>query len=72
MYLGNHLIDSIPIKLSTVVLPGYLGHLKRKLEKKHSHLILSSGIEPEYFVYTNFTSLTSLSSPSISVTKENK
>ncbi|MFL5788073.1 MAG: hypothetical protein ACJ748_08470 [Flavisolibacter sp.] len=69
MYLANRLVDSIPIKISTVVLPGYLGHLKRKLERKHTELIKSSGIEPEYFVYTSFSSLTPVSS-TISLPKE--
>jgi hypothetical protein len=53
MYIGANHVDSIPLKISTVVLPGYLGMLKRRLESKHSSLISSAGIEPEYFIYNN-------------------
>jgi hypothetical protein len=53
MYIGNNQVDSIPVNLSTVVLPGYLGMLKRKLEKKHAGLITKSGIEAEYFIYNS-------------------
>ena len=51
MYIGKNQVDSIPLNLSTVVLPGYLGMLKRKLENKHSSLIIDADIEPEYFIY---------------------
>jgi hypothetical protein len=53
MYIGKNQVDSIPLKLSTVVLPGYLGMLKRKLENKHSSLISDAGVEPEYFIYNS-------------------
>ena len=53
MYIGKNQVDSIPLKLSTVVLPGYLGMLKRKLESKHSTLISDADVEPEYFIYNN-------------------
>ena len=53
MYIGKNQVDSIPLNLSTVVLPGYLGMLKRKLENKHSSLISNAEVEPEYFIYNN-------------------
>jgi len=53
MYIGKNQVDSIPLNLSTVVLPGYLGMLKRRLESKHSSLISDADVEPEYFIYNN-------------------
>ena len=50
MFLGNDYLDSMPLDFTKVSIPGYLGALKRQLEKKYAELIASSGTKPEYFV----------------------
>jgi hypothetical protein len=50
MILGNDYIDTLPIDFTLVSVPGYLGALKRQLEKQYKELIQSSGTKPDYFV----------------------
>lgn len=50
MYLGNDLIDSIPININQLSQPGYLGKFKRVLKDKYAHLILESSLQPEFLV----------------------
>ncbi len=50
MYLCNDLIDSVPLNVKKITFPGYLGNIKRKLEKKYISLITQSDIEPEFLV----------------------
>ncbi len=33
MYLCNDLIDSIPLNIERIIFPGYIGNIKRELEK---------------------------------------
>jgi hypothetical protein len=50
MYLGNDLIESIPLDVSRISKPGYVGHYKRILKKKYSELIRQFSDPPEFFV----------------------
>jgi hypothetical protein len=50
MFLGNDMIDSIPVNTDQLSLPGYLGRFKRVLKEKHADLIRESGTPPEFLV----------------------
>jgi hypothetical protein len=50
MYLGNDLIESVPIRLDQLSQPGYLGKYKRVLKEKHAQLISESCTGPEFLV----------------------
>jgi len=50
MYLGNDLIDSIPLNIQQLSQPGYLGKFKRVLKSKHMAAIRESGGSPEFLV----------------------
>ncbi|MGN6163120.1 MAG: hypothetical protein ACTHOF_01135 [Flavisolibacter sp.] len=50
MYLGNDLIDSIPVNFYQLSQPGYLGKFKRVLKDKHAAVIRESPIHPEFLV----------------------
>jgi hypothetical protein len=50
MYLGNDLIESIPIHFDQLSQPGYLGKFKRVLKEKHAELIQQSASHPEFLV----------------------
>lgn len=52
MYLNNDCIDSVPIDKSCITLPGYMGHFIKMLRQKHERLLLRSGGEPEFLVYS--------------------
>ena len=50
MYLGNDLIEAVPLHSDKIPQPGYLGHFKRQLKEKYASLILESTIHPEFLV----------------------
>lgn len=50
MYLGNDLIESIPLEHAHVPKPGYLGSFKRNLKMKYSELIQQFSEPPEFLV----------------------
>ena len=50
MYLGNDLIESIPVRDDQISQPGYLGRFKRALKEKYEELLLQSGERPEFLV----------------------
>ena len=50
MYLGNDLIDSVPVNLYDLSKPGYLGKFKRQLKQKHLSLIQEANEQPEFLV----------------------
>lgn len=50
MYLGNDLIESVPVSEEHVSQPGYLGKFKRMLKEKYADLIRESEVRPEFFV----------------------
>ena len=50
MYIGNDLIEAIPLEQENLRLPGYLGKFKRSLKSKYSELISQSPQPPEFLV----------------------
>ena len=50
MYIGNDLIESVPLDKERVPVPGYLGKIKRHLKDKYQHLIEESSDRPEFLV----------------------
>jgi hypothetical protein len=50
MYIGNDLIESVPLDKDRVPVPGYLGNIKRQLKEKHSELITESAERPDFLV----------------------
>jgi hypothetical protein len=50
MFLGNDMIDSVPVQMNQLSLHGYLGRFKRVLKEKHADLIRESGTPPEFLV----------------------
>jgi SAM-dependent MidA family methyltransferase len=50
MYLGNDLIDSIPVNMYDLSKPGYLGRFKRQLKQRHIDLIQEANEQPEFLV----------------------
>lgn len=50
MYIGNDLIESIPLNLENISVPGYLGSFKRSLKVKYSDLIQQFSTPPDFLV----------------------
>jgi hypothetical protein len=50
MYLGNDLIEAVPLNEESIPQPGYLGKFKRMLKEKYADLIRESGITPDFLV----------------------
>ncbi|MEI9945460.1 MAG: hypothetical protein WDN26_14740 [Chitinophagaceae bacterium] len=50
MYLGNDLIESVPVDEKDVRIPGYLGKFKRSLKVKYEELIQQHQVSPEFLV----------------------
>ena len=50
MYLGNDLIDSVPVNMYDLSKPGYLGKFKRQLKQRHLELIQEANEQPEFLV----------------------
>jgi hypothetical protein len=50
MYLGNDLIEAVPVNTKDLRVPGYLGKFKRNLKLKYRELIMSSPEPPEFLV----------------------
>jgi hypothetical protein len=50
MYVGNDLIESVPLEKGRISKPGYLGHYKRILKEKHRALLSISMEQPEFLV----------------------
>lgn len=50
MYLGNDLIESIPLNESKIAEPGYLGGFKRQLKQKHLELMQLTLLQPEFLI----------------------
>ncbi|MCY7310063.1 MAG: hypothetical protein SGI96_17135 [Bacteroidota bacterium] len=51
MYLGNDLIESVPLNDQDLKIPGYLGKFKRNLKIKYNELLLTAPEPPEFLVY---------------------
>ena len=50
MYLGNDLIEAIPLEEARIPKPGYVGQFKRNLKIKHRDLIRKCKTPPEFLV----------------------
>lgn len=50
MYIGNDLIEAVPLQSENLRQPGYLGKFKRYLKVKYSDLISQSPEAPEFLV----------------------
>jgi hypothetical protein len=50
MYIGNDLIESVPLEDDRVRIPGYLGQFKRSLKMKYHELIRQQEDPPEFLV----------------------
>lgn len=50
MYLGNDLIEAVPVNEKDLRVPGYLGKFKRYLKQKYDSLIRTSAEPPEFLV----------------------
>ncbi len=50
MYLGNDLIDSVPVNMYDLSKPGYLGRFKRQLKQRHLELIQEANEQPDFLV----------------------
>ncbi len=50
MFLGNDHIESISVNPSKISVPGYLGHLKRKLKEKYQSLLQESEDAVEFLI----------------------
>jgi len=50
MYLGNDLIEAVPLQSESIPLPGYLGQFKRLMKEKYAELISQSDVRPEFLV----------------------
>jgi hypothetical protein len=50
MYVGNDLIESVPLEKGRISKPGYLGHFKRVLKEKHKDLLCQFPDPPEFLV----------------------
>ena len=50
MYIGNDLIEAVPLQQEGLRQPGYLGKFKRNLKIKYSELISQSPTPPEFLV----------------------
>ena len=50
MYLGNDLIEAVPLQKEALRQPGYLGKFKRHLKIKYNELISQFPEPPEFLV----------------------
>ena len=50
MYLGNDLIEAVPVNVLDLRMPGYLGKFKRSLKLKYQQLLQQASEPPEFLV----------------------
>ena len=50
MYIGNDLIEAVPLDDEKIPKPGYLGSFKRNLKLKHRELLQQYPDPPEFLV----------------------
>ena len=50
MYLGNDLIEAVPVNVLDLRVPGYLGKFKRSLKLKYQQLLQQASEPPEFLV----------------------
>ena len=51
MYIGNDLIEAVPINKQDLKVPGYLGKFKRNLKLKYQELLKMTPDPPEFLVF---------------------
>jgi hypothetical protein len=51
MYIGNDMIQSMPIDYGMITQPGYLGNIVRQLKIENSSRIIGCALEPEFFIF---------------------
>ncbi len=51
MYLGNDLIEAVPLNDRDLRVPGYLGKFKRHLKLKYQELLKMTPDQPEFLVF---------------------
>ena len=50
MYIGNDLIEAVPVDSLRLSIPGYLGSFKRQLKQKYQGLLQETPEQPEFLV----------------------
>jgi hypothetical protein len=50
MYIGNDLIEAVPLQEEYIPKPGYVGNFKRRLKMKYSELIRQYPDPPEFLI----------------------
>ena len=50
MYIGNDLIEAVPLETDRISKPGYLGQFKRTLKLKYNDLIQQYAEKPDFLV----------------------
>jgi hypothetical protein len=50
MYIGNDLIEAVPLDKEKIQRPGYLGQFKRTLKMKYNELIRQYSNPPEFLI----------------------
>ena len=50
MYVGNDLIESIPLDQENIPKRGYLGSIKRSLKEKYREMLMQFADPPEFLV----------------------
>lgn len=50
MYIGNDLIEAIPVDVTRLSIPGYLGGFKRQLKQKYRALLQEATGQAEFLV----------------------
>lgn len=50
MFLGNDLIEAIPLEKEHIPVPGYLGNFKRALKEKYRETIMSAPQPPDFYI----------------------
>jgi hypothetical protein len=50
MFIGNDLIEAVPVNQKDLKVPGYQGKFKRYLKQKYEVLLKTSSTPPEFLV----------------------
>lgn len=50
MFIGNDLIEAVPLDETRIPKPGYLGYFKRNLKEKYQELIRQFSDPPEFYI----------------------
>ena len=53
MYIGNDLIEAVPLDREQVPIPGYLGKIKRHLKEKYNTILQENPDGPEFLVISS-------------------